>query len=166
MRAKSSSQMWGLVVLIWNIKWMYILLNDCDINILFGLSTRVICFCPYRAIFNLCVPLTQGVASLCPGLCAGCPFRAFPYSREPESFLAAEIYGVALLQKSMALPCCRNLWRCLAAEIYVFLLQKSMALPCSEILGVNIKIPHCNIPPQGHLYTLPWRAQSREDWRR
>ena len=145
---------------------MYILLNDCDINILFGLSTRVICFCPYRAIFNLCVPLTQGVASLCPGLCAGCPFRAFPYSREPESFLAAEIQRVFLQPKSMAFSCYRNLWRCLATKIYVFLLQKSMASPCSNILGVNIKIPHCSSPPRGHLYSHLWRAQSREDWRR
>ena len=79
-----------------NIKWMYILLNDCDINILFGLSTRVICFCLYRAIFNLCAPLTQGVASLCPGLCAVCPFRAFPCSQEPGRFLAAKSQGVSL----------------------------------------------------------------------
>ena len=35
MRSKSSSHMWGLVVLMWNIKWMYILHNDCAINIFF-----------------------------------------------------------------------------------------------------------------------------------
>ena len=33
-------------------------------------------FCPFRASNGL-NDITQGAASLCPGLCAGCPFRAF-----------------------------------------------------------------------------------------
>ena len=57
MRSKSSSHMWGLVVLIWNIKWMYILLNDCAIMFL--------CFCPFRAL--LFQYDSQGVASLALG---------------------------------------------------------------------------------------------------
>ena len=46
-----------LVVLIWNIKWMYILLNDCAIMFL--------CFCPFRAL--LFQYDSQGVASLALG---------------------------------------------------------------------------------------------------
>ena len=149
MRTRSSSQIWGLVVLIWNIKWMYILLNDCDINILFGLSTRVICFCPYRAIFNLCAPLTQGIASLCPGLCAVCPFRAFPCSQEPGRFLAAKVLGVSFLSVTFGSG------HFISSIAY----RNSMR-------EKYIKIPPCSIPPWGHLYIHPWHAHNREDWRK
>ena len=35
-----------------------------------------LCFCPFRALFINYSNASQGAASLYPGLCASCPFRA------------------------------------------------------------------------------------------
>ena len=41
-----------------------------------ALFTAILRFCPFRTFPFLGIQ-TQGAASLCPGLCARCPFRAF-----------------------------------------------------------------------------------------
>ena len=95
MRSKSSSHMWGLVVLMWNIKWMYILHNDCAINIFF-LDCHLVLYAfalTGRYWFYLSNP---GCRFACPGLWACCPYRALLRAESPTSLLPSFIFPSSL----------------------------------------------------------------------
>ena len=57
------------MILIWNMMWIYIFVNDCPINIFVCSNHMVLMLLPFQGEFFLC-PITQGAATLYPGLCA------------------------------------------------------------------------------------------------
>ena len=52
--------------------WIYIFVNDCPINIFVCSNHMVLMLLPFQGVFFLC-PITQGAATLYPGLCASAP---------------------------------------------------------------------------------------------